>query len=405
MTAHAKLSPSSAYRWFVCPGSVAASAGLPDDSNEYAREGTAAHTLCERCLKTGTDASKWIGTHEGRIRVSYTDHEGNPADQFFLVDHAMAEAVQVYLDYVREIGSAQGARVLVEQKVRLGPIDSVLEPVWGTADCIVYVSSTKTLYVIDYKHGAGKVVDVHNNLQLKIYALAAWATFNKQFDVEHVVAAIVQPRAGFEPVRSVPYAAVDLLDFAQDVVEAVERTQASDAELIPGPHCDWCKRKPTCRALVAKAVDEAQDEFQAKGLQAPQFMGIDECVAVLEKAELLEDWIKGVRQYLHEMAERGAHVPGYKLVPRRGQRQWAKPESEVIATLAPLVARDEEMYRKELLSPAQMEKVVGKKNMPGTLTVTVSSGYNLVKDTDARPAITLHPGDDFMALPNPENPL
>ena len=139
MTAHAKLSPSSAYRWFRCPGVIRATAGLPDDSNEYAREGTAAHTLAERCLLSGTDAAKWIGTHEGRIRVDYTDHNGKPATQFFIVDLPMAEAVQVYLDTCRNIGSERGAKLLVEQRVGLSSIDPILSPVWGTSDCIVYV--------------------------------------------------------------------------------------------------------------------------------------------------------------------------------------------------------------------------------------------------------------------------
>lgn len=398
MSAHAKLSPSSAYRWFVCPGSVRETAGMPDDSNEYAREGTAAHTLGERCLKTGTNAEKWIGSHAGRIRVDYTDSNGKPAEQFFTIDREMADAVQVYLDFCREVGSRPNARLLIEEKVGLGSIDPLLEPVWGTSDCTVYVPEERTLYTIDYKHGKGKVVDVHDNKQLKIYALAAWATFADKFKVDRVVTVIVQPRAFGEPVRQAEYSAAELIDFAQDVVEAVERTEEPNAPLVPGDHCDFCKINGRCRAQATQAIAVAQDEF---ALTQPQQLTIDQCVAILAKAELLENWIKGVRQYLHEAAERGEKIPGYKLAPKRATRQWVVPEQEVVATLAPLVASDDELYSKELLSPAQMEKVVGKKNLPADLIVSVSSGYNLVKDADSRPAITLHPGDDFIALPSP----
>lgn len=393
MSDHAKLSPSSAYRWFVCPGSVAATAGMPDDSNEYAREGTAAHSLGEQALRDGLAAEKYLGWV---IPVNYTGPDGKFADQKFPVTAEMAEAVQVYLDFCREVASQPGAQMLIEQQVSLARIDPLLEPVWGTSDCTIYLPETRTLYTIDYKHGRGKVVDVDDNKQLKIYGLAAWATFNDKFKVDRVVTVIVQPRAGGEPIRQAEYTAAELLDFAQDCVEAVERTEAPDAPLVPGSHCDFCKIKATCPALSSKAVAVAQDEF---ALVAPQQLTIDQCIALLEKAELLEDWIKGVRQYLHETAERGERVPGYKLVPKRGTRQWSRPESEVVAALAPLVADDEELFSKELLSPAQMEKVVGKKNLPASLVVSVSSGFNLVKDTDSRPAITLHPGDDFVALP------
>ncbi|MCW3733668.1 DUF2800 domain-containing protein, partial [Burkholderia cenocepacia] len=38
---HALLSPSSAYTWIECAASTAAQIGQPDDSSEYADEGTA----------------------------------------------------------------------------------------------------------------------------------------------------------------------------------------------------------------------------------------------------------------------------------------------------------------------------------------------------------------------------
>lgn len=395
MSAHAKLSPSSAYRWFVCSGSVRETAGMPDNSSVYAREGTAAHSLAERCLKSGTAARAWLGEP---IEVPFAGSDGSEHTDIFAVTVNMAEAVQVYLDLCRELGSQPGATVLVEEQVGLGAIDPVLEPVWGTSDCTIYTPHDFTLYTIDYKHGAGVVVSVDDNKQTKIYGLAAWATFHAKFKVKRIVTIIVQPRAGGEPIRRAEYDAATLLDFAQDVVEAVQRTEAPDAPLVPGSHCEFCKLNGQCRAQASKAMEVAKDEF---ALTPPQQLTIDQCVAILDKAETFEEWIKGVRQFLHEAAERGENVPGYKLVPKRATRKWAVPEKEVVASLAPLVASDDELFSKELLSPAQMEKVVGKKNLPADLIASVSSGYNLVKDTDNRPAVTLHPGDDFIALPSP----
>ena len=50
--AHALLSPSSSHRWLKCPASVALSKDMPDETSEYAEEGTKAHRLAELyCLK------------------------------------------------------------------------------------------------------------------------------------------------------------------------------------------------------------------------------------------------------------------------------------------------------------------------------------------------------------------
>lgn len=88
---HAKLSPSSAHRWLVCPGSVALCETVPNTSSVYADTGTAAHSLAEMCFAQSKDAKDFIGTDipVGELVVP--------------VDEDMASAVQVYLDYVRRL--------------------------------------------------------------------------------------------------------------------------------------------------------------------------------------------------------------------------------------------------------------------------------------------------------------
>src|SRR5690606_26092408 len=60
--AHAELGASSAHRWMKCAGSIALSRGIPNVDSEYAREGTAAHELAEKCLRRDLDAEAFIGT-------------------------------------------------------------------------------------------------------------------------------------------------------------------------------------------------------------------------------------------------------------------------------------------------------------------------------------------------------
>ena len=89
-TAHAKLSPSSAYRWLACPGSVREEAKYPEPpSGPGAIDGTHSHTLLEHCIKGNGDPLKMVG-------IKLKDHEGE-----FIVDRARADRVKVALDYIR----------------------------------------------------------------------------------------------------------------------------------------------------------------------------------------------------------------------------------------------------------------------------------------------------------------
>lgn len=57
----------------------------------------------------------------------------------------------------------------------------------------------------------------------------------------------------------------------------------------------------------------------------------------------------------------------------------------------------EDLMVTALKSPAQVEKVVGKKNLPAEYVSAVSSGTKMVPDSDPAQAITF--GSEFSALP------
>lgn len=195
--AHAKLSPSSAERWMNCPGSVVLSEGMPNQTSVFAEEGTKAHEIAEMILR---NQKGWADA---------------PVE--------MLEHIKVYVDYVNDLALFDGD-LHIEQRVKVN------EVVFGTADAVVWRPQLEELHIIDLKYGAGVAVEVVNNLQLKIYALATLLTF--EYPAKTVTATIVQPRC-YHPdghIRSVVYDVVDLMDFYADVSDAIQHVkEATDA--------------------------------------------------------------------------------------------------------------------------------------------------------------------------------
>jgi hypothetical protein len=168
--------------------------------------------------------------------------------------------------------------------------------------------------------------------------------------------------------------------FEQTLVQAVKQAQSTDAKLAAGDHCRWCAAKPICPKMTG-AVDRAL-QAQLKEID------VDMLGRYLKNADLLEDWIKDLRGLALQLLEKDLPVPGYKLVQKQARRQWKKQE-DVVHWLDGKGLEASEIYNKELLSPAQMEKVLKKRKMalPDELVVAVSSGTTLASEDDPRPAV------------------
>lgn len=376
-TAHASFGASGAHRWLVCAASVPLSVGMPDTTNEHAAEGTAAHELGEMALRSGKDCDTYLGMV---LHVEGFEFE---------VDDDMAANVQIYVDHVRNLGG----ELAIEHRFDLSKIRPPV-PMFGTADAVVYNPGEFVLEVIDLKYGRGKVVDVNDNPQLKYYGLGALLAMKPGTPVDVVRLTVVQPRAGNGAVRSVDIAPEALLDYALDIIEAAKRALGPDPEATPGDHCRWCKAAGVCPALRGQALTVAQDEFGA--LPNPNDLTPAQLAEILDKADIIEEWLRAFRGHVYRQVESGVEVPGLKLVPKRAMRKWVGKEADIEAQLIEAGAVKDDLYKKELISPAQAEKLVGKKNLPQGLIAAVSSGYNLVRDSDSRPGVEMLPaGHEF----------
>ena len=391
MAAHSSIGASSMSRWSKCPGSVRLSAGIESKSSSYAEEGSAAHALAELCLIRGVAPRAaylnwWVGRNAAGAHFLVQD-KPEPNEVVFVhqVTEEMAEAMGVYVSYVQGLHSFPWTTLALEQRVDL----SALHPgLFGTADAVVYRADTRTLDVVDYKHGAGVPVEVQYpdgslNPQLLYYALGALMQLGKP--VSDVRLTVVQPRCAHPqgPIRTATVRASWLmLNWAQDLVEAAQATERSDAPVHPGDHCRWCPAAATCPALVERAQALAKEDFAVPD-------GADALAEAMGLIPGLEAWIKAVRERAYEEAAAGRPPAGWKLVPKRAIRKW-RDEDEVAAALLKYGMDDKDLYSKALKTPAQIEKALGKANA-GILepyVVKESSGMTLAPETDDRQPIT-----------------
>jgi hypothetical protein len=399
--AHAKRSPSSAYRWMNCPGSIRMSEGIAEGkASIFADEGTAAHMLAERCLRHSADTDHFIGTVIDIHGTEYFNQfltKGAPlTDGRFEVDEEMAEGVQLFLDTVREIANRPGCELHVERRVNFSGDE------FGTADAIVVerLGARTVLHVFDLKYGSGVLVEVKDaegnpNKQLVCYGEGSV----REIDGETpslLTITIVQPRMPHPDgrVRSVDIGPLELLDWSIEIDLAVAATREATAPLIPGDWCGWCPAAGVCPTYAAKALTVAQadfDDLDAVQLPEPERLSPQQIGRIIPGLDMLEDWAKAVRKAGYAMAENGTKIPGQKLVDKIGRRAWIETKDAATLILHTSGLAPTDIYTEpKLKSPAQIEKLVGKKDFAARyagLAPSRSSGTVLVPNNDRRPEV------------------
>ena len=353
---------STAKRVLNCPGSVALVAQSPTKpSSVYADTGTLLHNVIAdvlggRCTKGG--AQELLGTKYAGVTL---DQE--------LIDSKLLPALAA----LKEIDPDRQMEFETEVQVAFG---SVLPNVFGSADIVGRIGTTA--YILDWKFGDGVAVEVEENPQLLFYAAAAMRTPSAQWAFEgakKVELVIVQPPHIKRWVTSV--ARIKL--FESELIRAVKLAERPDAPLAVGAWCRWCAAKATC-PLMTGAADRAM-------VAALQGVDVARVSDHLQMADQLEGWIKEVRALAMQTLESGLPVPGYKLVPKRGIRQWVD-EKAAFAAMCGMGLDDSELTETTILSPARAEKVLKKHKLalPAEHVVSVSSGNTLATEDDPRPA-------------------
>jgi hypothetical protein len=336
---------------------VAAEAAYPREDSAASLEGTLAHEVAEAIL---------LGT----VPPAHPPEMEGP--------------VQEYVDYVLSLGTPDR----IEHKVDLGPF---IPGCFGTADAIVIETTNgeTTIHVVDLKYGKGVPVEAEENEQLEAYGLGVaheyeWAEPDK------VVCHIVQPRLGIFESWTIPSEELPLRG-------ARLRAQAQMALLPDAPRkpgekqCRFCKHRRHSPELAehnqaeVTGLFEPIEEVVANPLEVRVVADAD-VPALLPKLDLIEGWCRGIRERAWAIACRG-ELAGYKFVAGRSTRKWDNEEA-VIEMLRAAGRDPAELLETRLISPAQAEKVLGKKDPVLLEHVVKPPGKpTLAPVSDKRPAV------------------
>ena len=360
MGKHALLSASSSHRWLNCPPSARLCENYEDKGNEYAQEGTDAHSLCEHKLKLAlgmdtADPTENLSFYNEEMEQCACDYAG-------YVMELMEEAKKICKDPV----------VLIEQRLDFSRF--VAEGV-GTGDCVIIADGT--LYIVDYKHGKGVEVSAVENPQMMLYALGALELFDGIYDIDTVRMTIFQPRR--ENVSVCVMSKDDLLQWAyNDLMAKAKLAYEGGGEFACGDWCRFCKAKAACRKRAEYNLELAKYDFAM-----PDTLEDAEIAAILEKADELAAWAADVKEFALQQALGGVKYAGFKVVEGRSNRKYT--DEDAVADTVKKAGYDP--YEPKLLGITAMEKLLGKKQFAKLLSGLVEKPQGkpaLVPESDKR---------------------
>lgn len=359
--AHALLSASGAHRWLNCPASAVAAQAYEDTGSDYAAEGTRAHEVAEQVAS-------------GRVKpedIETNDDTG--------VTSEMVSCAKAYAEYIQELQHMDDVIVLLEQRVDFSPW---VPDGFGTCDCILI--QDKTLTIVDYKYGQGVPVSAKGNPQMMLYALGALNDFGIAYDIDTIEMHIFQPR--IDNISPDCITVDELTAWAEKTVKPVAAKAAKGkGGYQAGSWCKFCPHAGRCRALTKVCSEYV--ETHGMRVSVP-VLAPHEVAEVLQMEGLVSLWLKRVKSQALTTLLDGGEIPGFKVVEGKlGNRKWTD-ELQVAEVLKTAGYGLDDITETKLLSPAQMDKSIGKKKAAELLESYISrspGAPTIVPETDKRP--------------------
>lgn len=333
MADHAVLSASGSHRWLNCTPSARLELEFENTGSEAAREGTAAHALCEHKLKRALHM---------RSRRPVSDYDSDEMEE---CTDAYAEFVMEQYETAKQV--CDDPVVLIEQRL---DFSCYVPDGFGTGDCLII--SDDRLHIIDFKYGMGVLVEAEDNPQMKLYALGALAVYDALYDIREVSMTIFQPRR--ENVSTWTVSVEDLKAWAEN--ELKPRAKAAydgEGEYLPGEWCTFCRAAVRCRVRAEEKLKLAQTEFRMPPLLTDA--EIEEILAVLPD---LTKWANEIAAYALDAAlNHGKEWNGFKVVEGCSVRKY---RDEAAVAEAAKEAGYKDIYRQSLIPLTEMQRLMGK---------------------------------------------
>ena len=365
MSRHAMLSASGSHRWLNCTPSARLELEFENTTSEAAREGTAAHALCEHKLK------KFLKKRSKRPVSDYNSDE-------------MEECTDAYAEFAMEQyeeakKSCKDPVILIEQKL---DFSCYVPEGFGTGDCII-ISDDK-LHIIDFKYGQGILVEAEHNPQMMLYALGALEIYDALYDIKEISMTIFQPRR--ENVSTWTISIEELKVWAEEELKPkAQMAYEGNGEYLPGEWCTFCKAAVKCRARAEEKMKLARMEFKMPPLLTDA--EIEEVLTVLPD---LTKWANEITAYATEAAiHHGKEWNGFKVVEGRSNRKYR--DEQLVAEAAKEHGYTD-IYRQSLIPMTEMQKLMGKSTFEeilGDLIYKPPGKPTLVPNTDKRPAMNV----------------
>lgn len=368
MSKHALLSPSSAHRWLNCPLAPRLEAQFPEQTSEYAMEGTIAHSVCEIAAK-----KKFKKVKAAEYNMIIKKLKTNA-----LWDDEMLRTAETYVEHLAERQMSFENEPYIAFEVKVDISDYVPEA-FGRCDCVMF--DRNTLIITDYKHGKGVPVSASENPQLMLYALGALKLYQPLFGkaLQWVEIYIDQPR--LDSYENWSCTTDELLAWGSGVKPKAQAAFMGFGEYHAGDWCRFCRANGSCKAqaeqnigafddfkdLVDKQTEiltpDGAEQLKATGRELKENVAIltpDEISSVLERGKNLVEWYEKVKANALEAILGGTLIPGYKAVEGRSARAWSNQDKALEKLLASGIDRAV-IYDSVPKTLAQLEKVLGAK--------------------------------------------
>lgn len=373
---HSRFGASRADIWTVCTAMPLYCETIPPmPPSDDMKEGTAAHEVIKLCITQGFDPIEMVSRFIKGVEVT----------------PEMAEHVERFVARARDHIRA-GHKIFVEHRFNLSAFDDEL---FGTCDLVSYDAMNRLLYVDDFKYGAGIPVKSKDNLQASIYGLGAFMSLDAP--IEKVILRIDQPRVGSGDVVPWEISPGELFEKGGELADIVTVARSGERKFVPGPHCQFCPGRGSCDALHSAALAAAGADVEPNNGDflappEPETLSLDELGQRLKQADIIRTWLNGVEAFADAEMRRGRIATGFKMVKSLGNRKWTDAELALAQAARVFVGSviEEDLYTRKPISPAQLEKLVGKKHAAEFVDAytTRPEGYALAKLSDKRPAVT-----------------